>query len=77
MIGRFVIGLYIQSSSTGTAYGAAGSLIIILVWVYYTAAILYFGAEFTKVYIEHIGSKIRPAQYAVFVEEHELELKPE
>ena len=75
MIGRFVIGLYIQSSSTGTAYGAAGSLIVILVWVYYTAAILYFGAEFTKVYIEHIGSKIRPAQYAVFVTELELELE--
>lgn len=75
MIGRFVIGIYIQSSSTGTAYGAAGSLIIILVWVYYTAAILYFGAEFTKVYIEHIGSNIRPAQYAVFVEEHEIEIK--
>jgi membrane protein len=75
MIGRFVIGLYIESSSTGTVYGAAGSIIIILVWVYYTAAILYFGAEFTKVYIEHVGSKIYPAQYAVFVEELELELK--
>jgi membrane protein len=75
-IGHLLIGLYIQSSSTGNAYGAAGSLIIILVWVYYTATILYFGAEFTKVYIEHIGSTIRPAQYAVFVEEHEVELKP-
>jgi membrane protein len=75
-IGHLLIGLYIQSSSTGNAYGAAGSLIIILVWVYYTATILYFGAEFTKVYIEHVGSTIRPAQYAVFVEEHEVELKP-
>jgi len=73
MLGRYLIGVYIQTSSTGSAYGAAGSLIIILVWVYYTAAILYFGAEFTKVYAEYIGSKIEPADYAVYIEQHELE----
>jgi membrane protein len=56
------------------AYGAAGSLIIILVWVYYTAAILYIGAEFTRVYADFYGTKIQPAQYAVFVEEHEREV---
>lgn len=75
MLGRYVIGLYIETTSTGSAYGAAGSLIIILVWVYYTAAILYFGAEFTRAYAEHIGAKIQPASYAVYVEQNEIEHK--
>ncbi len=73
MLGRYVIGLYIEKTSTGSAYGAAGSLIIILVWVYYTAAILYLGAEFTRAYAEHIGARIEPAEYAVYVEQHEIE----
>lgn len=73
MLGRYLIGLYIETTSAGSAYGAAGSLIVILVWVYYTAAILYFGAEFTRVYAEHIGAKIEPADYAVYIEQHELE----
>ena len=68
MLGRYLIGLYINYSATGSAYGAAGSLIIILVWVYYTAAILYFGAEFTRVYAEYTGARIEPADYAVYVE---------
>lgn len=65
MLGRYLIGLYISFSEPGTAFGAAGSIIIVLVWVYYTAAILYFGAEFTQVYSEACGGKIRPAPYAV------------
>lgn len=73
MLGRFLIGLYIDFSGTGTAYGAAGSLIVILVWVYYTAAILYFGAEFTKIYAEYMGARIEPADYAVYVEQYEKE----
>ncbi len=73
MLGRFLIGFYIEQSNAGSAYGAAGSLIIILVWVYYTAAILYAGAEFTRVYSDFNGTKIEPADYAVFVEEHEKE----
>lgn len=73
MLGRYLIGLYIETTSAGSAYGAAGSLIVILVWVYYTAAILYFGAEFTKVYAEHIGAKIEPADYAVYIEQYERE----
>ncbi len=73
MLGRFLIGLYIDFSGTGSAYGAAGSLIIILVWVYYTAAILYFGAEFTKIYAEYMGARIEPADYAVYVEQYEKE----
>ncbi|GAB3903419.1 YihY/virulence factor BrkB family protein [Larkinella knui] len=73
MIGRYLIGLYIETTGTGTTYGAAGSLIVILVWIYYTAAILYFGAEFTQVYAEHYGIKIEPADYAVYVEQSEKE----
>ena len=73
MLGRFLIGIYIETTSAGSAYGAAGSLIVILVWVYYTAAILYFGAEFTRVYAEHIGARIEPAEYAVYVEQFERE----
>ncbi|ESU24344.1 hypothetical protein FEDK69T_07880 [Flavobacterium enshiense DK69] len=73
MLGRFLIGIYIDVTSTGSAYGAAGSLIVILVWVYYTAAILYFGAEFTKVYAEYMGAKIQPSDYAVYIEQYEKE----
>ena len=73
MLGRYLIGLYIHYSGTASAYGAAGSLIIILVWVYYTAAILYFGAVFTRVYAEYIGARIEPADYAVYVEQKEKE----
>jgi membrane protein len=72
-IGRSLIGLYIEKVGPGSAYGAAGSLIIILVWVYYTAAILYFGAEFTQVYSECYGGSIRPASYAVHVKKIEEE----
>ncbi|MVN22673.1 YihY/virulence factor BrkB family protein [Mucilaginibacter arboris] len=73
MIGRFAIGLYITTTGTGSTYGAAGSLIVILVWVYYTAAILYFGAEFTQVYAEFKGVKIEPADFAVHVQQTEIE----
>lgn len=73
MLGRYLIGLYIQTTSTGSTYGAAGSLIVILVWIYYTAAILYFGAEFTQSYANLYGIKIEPADYAVYVEQMEKE----
>lgn len=73
MLGRYVIGLYIETTSTSSAYGAAGSLIVILTWIYYTAAILYFGAEFTQAYANHFGIKIEPADYAVYVEQTERE----
>lgn len=73
MIGRYLIGLYITTAQVGSPYGAAGSFIIILIWVYYSAAILYFSAEFTKVYAEMKGEKIQPAEHAVYVEEYEKE----
>ncbi len=73
MLGKYLIGIYIQTTGTGSTYGAAGSLIVILVWIYYTSAILYFGAEFTQVYAEEYGDKIEPAEYAVHVEQKEIE----
>ena len=73
MLGRYVIGLYIVTTGAGSPYGAAGSIIIILLWVYYTAAILYFGAEFTRAYANANGAQIVPAEYAVFIEVKETE----
>lgn len=64
MIGKFAIGLYLGSSAIASVYGAAGSVILILVWVYYSAMILYFGAEFTKVYACTHGQKIVPNEYS-------------
>ena len=73
IVGKLFIGIYIEKVTPGSAYGAAGSLIIILAWVYYTSAILYFGAEFTQVYSEHYGGKIKPASYAVHIIQTEEE----
>jgi len=65
MIGKFAIGFYLGKYNIGSIYGAAGSIIIILVWVYYSAIILYFGAEFTKVFALTHGKKIIPNAYSV------------
>jgi membrane protein len=59
-IGRFLIGLYLGRSSVGSAYGAAGSLVVLLLWVYYSSQVLFLGAEFTQVYANRFGSKMRP-----------------
>lgn len=61
-IGKFLLGWYLGTSTPGSTYGAAGSLVGILLWVYYSAQILFFGAEFTKVYTRRYGSVIRPAE---------------
>jgi membrane protein len=63
-LGKFLIGLYLGNSSAGSAYGAAGSLVILLLWVYYSAQILLFGAEFTQVYAKRRGSWVASAQKA-------------
>jgi membrane protein len=73
MGGQYLINLYIQYTARSSTYGAAGSILVILVWIYYTAAILYIGAEFTQVYAEAIGSQIEPAEYAVSVQQTEVE----
>jgi len=65
MIGKFAIGFYLGSNNIASTYGAAGSIILILVWVYYSAIILYFGAEFTKVFANTNGQKIIPNEYSV------------
>jgi membrane protein len=75
MIGKFIIGAYIGSSAIATWYGAAGSIILTLVWVYYSAIILYFGAEFTKVYAETHGQKIVPNAYSVSILKREIEIE--
>jgi len=72
VLGQYLISIYIQYTAKSSAYGAAGSILVILVWIYYTAAILYIGAEFTQVYAEAIGSHIEPADYAVHVQQTEV-----
>ena len=63
-IGKELIGLYLGRSSVGSAYGAAGSLAILLVWVYYSAQVFFLGAEFIQVYARYRGARIMPAPYA-------------
>ncbi|HEY0553682.1 MAG TPA: YihY/virulence factor BrkB family protein, partial [Thermoanaerobaculia bacterium] len=63
--GKFLFGLYLAKSSVASTYGAAGSLVIVLLWIYYSAQILFLGAEFTQVYASHYGSNIRPSAHAV------------
>ena len=64
-LGKAGISLYLGNSSVGSAYGAAGSLVIFLMWVFYSAQIFLFGAELTKVWARTYGSKIRPSENAV------------
>ncbi|KIO52687.1 YihY/virulence factor BrkB family protein [Flavobacterium hibernum] len=75
MIGKFAIGFYLGNSTIASVYGAAGSIIIILVWVYYSAIILYFGAEFTKVYAKSFGGQIAPNEYSVEIKKEIFEIK--
>jgi membrane protein len=55
-VGKFAIGSYTSKSALASAYGATGSLVIVVAWTYYSALILYFGAEFTRVYANNVGS---------------------
>ncbi|MBO9675203.1 MAG: YihY/virulence factor BrkB family protein [Sphingobacteriaceae bacterium] len=73
MIGKFAISIYIGQSNVGGTYGAAGSLVVVLLWTYYSSIILYFGAEFTKAYAVAFGSEIYPSHYAVTTKEIEVE----
>ncbi len=75
MLGRFGISLYLQYNATASAFGAAGSVIILLLWIYYSAAILYFGAEFTKEHAKVFGDGIQPSSYAVLVAHTEIAVK--
>lgn len=73
MLGKFGISLYISQTKVGSTYGAAGSLVVLLVWVYYSSIILYIGAEFTKAYAVKYGTPIHPNEYAVTTKEVEIE----
>ena len=77
MLGRYLIALYMQFSAPASIYGAAGAIIVLLLWVYYSAAILYFGAEFTKVYALKYGTGVWPSSYAVKVVTTEKEVEDE
>ena len=72
-IGKWLLGLYLGSGAAGSAYGAASSLITLLLWVYYSSQILLFGAEFTQVYAARAGREFKPSEYAVRVETKEVE----
>jgi membrane protein len=67
LIGKLAIGYYLGKANLGITYGTAASIIVILVWVYYSALILYFGAEFTKMHALQHGAGIRPKDTAVFI----------
>lgn len=71
--GKWALGLYLGSGSAASAYGAASSLITLLLWVYYSSQILLFGAEFTQVYADYFGAHVEPDQHAVRVERQEIE----
>jgi len=67
LLGKFLIGFYLGRADLDITYGTAASIVILLTWVYYSSLILYFGAEFTKIYALHSGEGIRPKQTAVFI----------
>lgn len=68
-VGKLLLGLYLGNASFGSTYGAAGSLVILLAWVFYSAQILFIGAEFTQVYASKYGSRIVPTKNAVALTE--------
>jgi len=70
--GKEVLGLYLGKSGVASSYGAAGSLIVLLLWVYYSAQILFFGAEFTKAYANKFGSRVIAAENAIAVTKSRL-----
>ena len=72
-IGKWLLGFYLGSGAAGSAYGAASSLITLLLWVYYSSQILLFGAEFTQVYAQQAGRELEPSEYAVRVQTKEGE----
>ncbi|MCZ7673130.1 MAG: YihY/virulence factor BrkB family protein [Chloroflexi bacterium] len=82
-LGNYAITIYISVSGTATAYGAVGSLIVLLLWIYYSAQIFFYGAEFTQIYANRYGSKLVPASHAVSIRRervnhiNELEMTPE
>lgn len=75
IIGKIIISYLISRNSVSEAYGAAGSVLILLLWVYYSSVILYIGAEFTQVYAMRYGSRITPNKYAVWTTDEKEQIK--
>lgn len=73
MIGKFGFSFYISNSKIGSSFGSAGSFVVLLMWIYYSATILYFGAEFTKAYALKFGAEIAPKNFAVTVKVIQVE----
>lgn len=76
LIGKFALGYYLGRTDPGSAFGAAGSLAIILIWVYYASYTILFGAELTQSWVERYGSGIRPKKGASFVVERKERIRP-
>lgn len=74
-VGIWAIGLYLGRSGAGSSYGAAGSLVVFLLWVYYAALILFLGAEITQAYCFVYGERIEPAEYAERIDKHQAQEK--
>jgi membrane protein len=68
MLGKFLISYYISTSNISSMYGTAGSLVVLMVWVYYSSVILYFGAEFSKCYAVKFAAPIKPSEFAELVQ---------
>ena len=73
LIGNYLINIYLIFTSTASIYGAAGSLIVILIWIYYTAQIILYGAEYTKVFANRMGRRIVPAAGGMYLADRLLE----
>ena len=75
MLGKFGISFYISKANIGSTYGTAGSLVVILVWIYYSSIILYFGAEFTKAFAVEYGGNIQPNDYTMITKTVEVNME--
>jgi membrane protein len=74
LVGKWALGLYLGSGAAGSAYGAASSLVTLLIWIYYSSQILLFGAEFTQVYANRFGAGGKPSKHAVCIATTEKEI---
>lgn len=68
-LGKIGLNVYLANASPGSAYGAASSLVVVIVWVYYSSLIFYYGAEFTRCYADQFGDKIVPTKHAIWIDE--------
>lgn len=75
IIGKFLLGLYFRYADPASAFGAAGTLIILMLWVNYACLILFFGAEFTQVYARWYGARIQPAPHAIRISDYYINKK--